>query len=37
MMVVSDNYNVKIGVLYYYAIHNTIESKITCLGYYRNK
>lgn len=35
-MVVSDDYDTKIGFLYYYAIHNTMENKITCLGYYRN-
>lgn len=34
-MVVFDNYDVKIGVLYYYAIHNTMENKITCFEYYR--
>ncbi len=35
-MVVSDDYDTKIGVLYYYAIHNTMENKITCLEYYWN-
>jgi hypothetical protein len=27
-------YDTKIGIIYYYAIPNTIESKITCLEYY---
>lgn len=27
-------YDTKIGIIYYYAIHNTIESKITCFEHY---
>jgi len=31
-------YDTKIGIIYYYAIHNTIESKITCFkGYQKNE
>jgi len=36
-MVVFDDYSVKIGTLYYYAIHNTIENKIIGFRYYRSK